>query len=226
MKTTGKKLSIFILLSLSIVLLSFVTLTRIPTKLNAKDTETSQVKEATKSEEVSATKEELLATSETQETEREEGDSKKILKGLEGKEYAIAPNGVKVPLDAKITDFETIEDFPCEALDETANMIDDSFTRMTINSPVEFPTKLKDGRKYNFIFGAMSNYRKVSNTSTEKVPTGSTQAPFRRDHAYAILPEKNMPIEKILNVKWQRGFLRCQRLLVSIQSFHCTERKL
>lgn len=205
MKTTGKKLSIFILLSLSIVLLSFVTLTRIPTKLNAKDTETSQVKEATKSEEVSATKEEQLATPETQETGRKVGDSKKILKGLEGKEYAIAPNGVKVPLDAKITDFETIEDFPFEALDETANMIDDSFTRMTINSPVEFPTKLKDGRKYNFIFGAMSNYRKVSNTSTEKVPTGSTQAPFRRDHAYAILPEKNMPIEKILNVKWATG---------------------
>lgn len=193
MKTTGKKRSIFLLLGISLAIISLLIFNTNLTKINAEEKKETQVNEVYES---------LQAFTESETTSATVGKkSGETAKGLVDKEYAIAANGVKVPLDALITDFDTIEDFPFAALDETADLVqDEDFERIKINEPIEFPTKMKDGRKYNFIFGALSNQRKVSNTSPEKINTGMEINPLLRDHGYAMLPEEKMPTSKILNV--------------------------
>lgn len=199
MKTNSKKWSIFLLLSISLVIISLILFNGSLTKLNAQNIKDSEVTEVSGNLEESS----KGAEDSTTETVAEES-SKKLAKTLADKEYVIAANGIKVPLDAKITDFDTIEDFPFAALDETADMVQgEGFERININIPFEFPTKMKDGRKYNFIFGALSNHRKVSNTSSDPVASGSQSIGMIRDHGYAILPEENMSVDKILNITSQ-----------------------
>lgn len=192
MKITYKKRSIFLLLGISIAIIGMMLLNSNLLKINAEDIKEPQMTEVTEIIETSSLTEESSVGEEIQAT------SKGNLRGIEGKEMAIAANGVKVPLDAQLSDFATIEDFPFDALDETPTLLEDEgFERQTINAPVAFPSKLKDGRTYYMAFGAVSNNRKI----TDETP-GYMEAPETiRDHYNQALPAVNMPTSEIINVE-------------------------
>lgn len=185
MKKTSKQKSVFILLAITIMIISLIMLNNNLLKINAQDIMETQMTETTEDEELS----DIIKVEEQQKSIK--AISKNNIKGITNKEYAIAANGVKVPLDALITDFDTIEDFPFAALDEPGELV--GYTRATINEPIEFPTKMKDGRTYNFMFGALSNSRKIS----DKIPKAFGGV---NDLAYIKLPRKEMPTSEIKNV--------------------------
>lgn len=97
---------------------------------------------------------------------------------------------VEVPINKKTSDFSTIEQLPFEALNDADDL--DGFTRVYQNDPTPFTTKLKDGRTYNFAFGAVYNKRDI--TDTKPTPVGLATS----DHLYQPLPKFG---ELVSNVK-------------------------